>query len=185
AFELKNGNPLLNPTLLCELGKLYFERGKVDSSYYFMHAGLQAAYKLNTAYAITRSLSNLGRYHLRNKPDSSLYYGRKLYHQIDHSSKLELEDVYYIMAEAHGKLKHFDSAYFYFSKYRVYHDSVFQQKQTKQIAELEGRLELKAKQAEIRRLEASRQNEVLKRNALAAGLVLVVLISILIFFVYR
>jgi tetratricopeptide (TPR) repeat protein len=185
AFELEHGNPLMNATLLSELGKLYFEKGKVDSAYYFMHTGLKAAYKLNMAYAITRSLSNLGRYHLKNNPDSALYYGWKLHHQNKQMAALELEDVSYILAKAHGKRQRYDSAFYYFNQYSVYHDSVFQEKQARQIAELETRYKLKSKQEEIQRLEAARQNEVLKRNAFAGGLVLTVSIGVLIFFVLR
>jgi DNA-binding CsgD family transcriptional regulator len=185
SFELEHGNPLENPTLLSELGKLYFEKGRIDTAYYFMHAGMKAAHTLNMPYAISRSLSNLGRFHVRNHPDSALFYGRKLYRQINRTSPLALEDVTYILAKAHGKLRHYDSAFFYFDLYTVYHDAVFQEKQTKQIAQLEAQFELKRKQEEIKRLETLRQNEVLKRNALAVGLVLSMLIGILVSFVLR
>jgi tetratricopeptide (TPR) repeat protein len=185
ALELKYGNPLENPTMLSELGKLYFEKGETDTAYYFMHTGLRAAYIVELPYAISRSLSTLGRYHLRNNADSALFYGRKLHRQVNHTSALALEDVTYILAKAHGKLKHYDSAFYYFDQYAVYHDSVFQEKQTKQIAQLEAQYELKRKQEEIKRLEAARQNEVLKRNMMAGGLGLSVLIGILVFFVLR
>jgi len=184
-LELDNGNPLDNPTMLSELGKLYFESGQYDSAYYFMHMGLRSARALHIPYAITRSLSTLGRYHLKHRPDSALFYGRMLHRQINNSSALALEDVTYILAESHGKLKHYDSAFHYFNKYVVYHDSVFQEKQTKQIAELEAQFDLKRKQQEIKRLETARQNEVLKRNAMAAGLILWMIIALLVYFFLR
>jgi DNA-binding CsgD family transcriptional regulator len=146
---------------------------------------MKAARILDMPYAISRSLSSLGRFHLKNHPDSALLYGRKLYRQINRTSSLALEDVTYILAKAHGKLKHYDSAFYYFDLYTVYHDSVFQEKQTKQIAQLETQFELKRKQEEIKRLETLRQNEVWKRNALAGALVLSMLIGILVFFVLR
>jgi hypothetical protein len=170
---------------LSELGKVYFEKGKTDSAYYFMHTALRAAHDLNIPYAVTRSLSNLARYHLKNHADSALFYGRKLRREINHSSALALEDAYYILARAHGKLGHYDSAFHYFDQYQVYHDSVFQEKQTRQIAELEAKYTLKTQQEEIKQLETAHQSDVLKRKVLVAGLALVVLICILIFFVLR
>jgi tetratricopeptide (TPR) repeat protein len=185
SLELKHGNPLLNPTLLSELGKLYFEKGKPDTAYYFMHTGLRAACTLNIPYAVTRSLSNLGRYHLKARPDSALFYGRKLYRQINNTSALSLEDATYILAQAHGKLRRYDSAFIYHNEFLLYHDSVFQDKQTKQIAELEALFDLKRKQEEISRLSAERQNEILKRNTLAGGLMLWTIIGVLVYFFLR
>lgn len=185
-IELKHGNPWLNATLLSELGKLYFEKNKYDSAFYLMHAGRRAAYKLGMSYAIGRSLSNLGRYHVKkNNGDSALVYGRRLLKHIDRKSKLAMEDASYILAKAYGLKKYYDSAFFYSDRYAAYHDSVFQEKTAKRIAELETQFELRHKEDEIKRLAAAHQNEILKRNALAGGLGLALLAGVLGFFVLR
>ena len=182
AHELKYGNPLGNPTLLSELGKLYFEKGDADTAYYFMHTGLRAARNHNVTYAVNKSLSTLAHYHLRDYPDSALFYGRKLMQGIDRNSIIAFEDVYNILAQAHGKLKHYDSSFHYNQKYILYHDSVFQEKQTQQIAEMEAAFELKHKEQEIARLEQIRQNLLLKRNALTIGLSLTLIIALLMYY---
>jgi tetratricopeptide (TPR) repeat protein len=184
-FELKHGNPLLNATLLSELGKIYYKNGKLDSAYYFMHTGLNAAYTLNIPYAISENLSTLGHYHLKLYPDSALHYGKRLLKSINRSSTLDMDNAMFILAEAYGKLRRYDSSYYYYHQYQFYHDSVFQDKQTRQIAELEAQFNLKQKQHEIVKLETARQNEILKRNALAAGLGLTLVIALLMYFYLR
>jgi tetratricopeptide (TPR) repeat protein/DNA-binding CsgD family transcriptional regulator len=184
-FELAHGNPLLNPTLLSELGKIYYHTGALDSAYYFMHTGLKAAFTLNLPYAISQNLSTLGHYHLKLHPDSALFYGKRLLKNVNRNSALDMDNVTFILAEAYGKLKRYDSSYHYYNQYQLYHDSVFQEKQTEQIAELEAQFNLKQKQQEIVRLEAARQNEILKRNGLAIGLGLTLIIGMLMYFYLR
>lgn len=184
-FELAHGNPLLNPTLLSELGKIYYKTGALDSGYYFMHAGLKAAFTLNLPYAVSQNLSSLGHYHLKFHPDSALFYGKRLLKNISHSSALDMDNATFILAEAYGKLRRYDSSYYYYNQYQLYHDSVFQQKQTEQIAELEAQYNLREKQREIISLESARQNEILKRNALAAVLGLTLVIALLMYFYLR
>lgn len=185
-FELVHGNPLNNATLLSELGRLYFEKDKIDSAFFFMHAGLRAANKVQMSYAIGRSLSNLGHYHVRkHNADSALYYGRKLWRHASRKSKLEMEDVSDLLSRAFRLRKQVDSAFFYADLYKAYHDSAFQERTSKQIAELETQFELRHKEDEIKRLASAHQNEVLKRNALAGGLALTVLVGVLGFFVLR
>jgi tetratricopeptide (TPR) repeat protein len=185
-FELAHGNPLLNAGLLSSLGRVYSALGQPDTAYYFMHTGLRAARTMHVPYAITYSVSTLGHYHLlHQRADSALYYGRILLRQVNKSASPDMENTLFIMANAHGKLKRYDSSYYYYSRYLVYHDSVFQVKQIQQIAALEAQFKLREKQQEISRLETEKKAEVVKRNALAAGLALTVIIAVLMYVYLR
>lgn len=183
--EVEHGNPLDNSTLLSGLAKVYLEKGQFDTAYYFMHTGLKAANAAHLPYAISMSMSNLGKYHLTNRPDSALFYGRKLLGEINNATLLTLEDANFIMAEAHARLKYFDSAYFYLRQYNTYHDSVFQENQTRQIAEMEAAYQLREKQQAIDRLRSETENEILKRNMFAAAFVLVFVIAVLVVLILR
>jgi tetratricopeptide (TPR) repeat protein len=184
-IELKHGNPLANPTMLTSLGISCQNKGDRDSAFYFLHLGRHAAYELNIPYAITRTLGSLARYHLEGRLDSALFYGRKLLAYVNRTSLFDMHEAMYIMAEAHGRLKHFDSAFYYQKQYQIYSDSVFQKNQSQQIAQLEAEFDLKNKEQEIRRLEVARQSEIFARNVFAAGLIFVVIIALLVFFVLR
>jgi DNA-binding CsgD family transcriptional regulator len=91
----------------------------------------------------------------------------------------------HVLALVHGRMKRFDSAYYYQNEYIRYHDSLFQEKQSRQIAQLETAFDLKKKQTEIQRLDTARQNEIFARNAFALGMGLMVIMSLLIFFILR
>jgi hypothetical protein len=184
-IELKHGNPLANPTMLTTLGMSYQNRGHLDSAYYFLHLGRHAAYEVNVPYAITQALDALGLYHLEARPDSALFYGRKLLKHINGTALVDMRKTMYILSESHSKLKRFDSAFYYQKKLQAYSDSVFQKNQSQQIAQLEAEFDLKNKEREIKRLDFARQSEVFARNVFATGLVFVVIIAILVFAILR
>lgn len=184
-IELKHGNPLGNPTMLTSLGKSYQDRGDRDSAYYFLHLGLHAAYEIKVHYAIVNGLEALARFHLKNRPDSALYFARKLYRQVDKTNVYDMNTMTHVLALVHGRMKHFDSAYYYQNEYIRYHDSLFQEKQSQQIAQQEAAFDLEKKQTEIQRLEAAQQNEIFARNAFALGMGLMVIMALLIFFILR
>jgi tetratricopeptide (TPR) repeat protein len=184
-LEEKHGNPLDNPSMLANLGKLYLVLGKADSAYYYMHAGLRAPSIKYAPYAYTLCLNMLAQYHLQHDADSALYYGHAFLKSITDRSPLMLEEAHQVLARAYARKKRFDSAYYHQQQFQMYHDSVFQEKRTQQIAALEAAFEFERKEKQIASLRAARQNEIFRRNVMGIGLALTVGVAVLIIYFMR
>ncbi len=184
-IELEYGNPLDNATMLQNMGKLHLKKNQPDSAYYFFHVGLAAAKRSNQPTVMAMGLIGLGLYHLTHNLDSTLYYGHKALTSVGGKQYLLMEEVNKLLSQAHAKAKRFDSAYYYQSHHLAYHDSVFQEKTTRQIAELEIEFDVERKALEIEQLRQAQTQEAWQRKALLAMLILTIMAALFMFLFLR
>jgi tetratricopeptide (TPR) repeat protein len=184
-IERKFGNPRDNPGLLANLGKLYLMKGNLDSAYQLMHTALRAPSIAQTPYALHMCLGSMALLQLSHHADSAIYYGRRLLKLVDNQSPVFMEEAYGVLAKAYAKKGRFDSAYFYQEKFQQYHDQVFNTKRTQQIAELEASFANEHQKKEIERLKAVQAIGIFRRNALATGLGLMIVITALLIYSFR
>lgn len=184
-IELKHGNPRDNPGLLANLGKLHLMKGNLDSAYHLMHTALRAPSIVQAPYALHMCLGSMALLQLSHHTDSALYYGHRLRKLVDNQSPVFMEEAYGVLAKAHAKNRRFDSAYFYQQKFQQFHDEVFSNKRTRQIAELEASFANEQQRKEIDRLKEVEANGIFRRNALATGLALMMVITALLIYSFR
>jgi signal transduction histidine kinase len=89
------------------------------------------------------------------------------------------------LAELSEEVKDYESAYFYYKKYTEVNDSLAEEKNNRQLAELRALFETEQKQQEIEQLKAQEALRTHERNNLIFGLSLLVLLGIYILFLLR
>ena len=159
---------------------------------------------LEKAFAISDELSldfkkcglyvNLSKTKLyQNKPLDAIPYAEKA---IELSKKINARNFLFLayenLAEANLKIKNFEKAYYCLSEATILKDSIFNEKSTEQINEMQAKYESekKQKEIEIQKIELARQHAEIKQQttqkyAYIIVIFLLFLISVYVFISYR
>jgi len=186
--KIWNGRYAYSPTVSAlsayGLGNVFTKDRKKDSAAYYYHISMLAAVSLKRYEIYSRIANSLAKLYWQNKqPDSAFYYAkltnniateRRVFDQQIESAAL-LAEIYYFRKQP-------DSAYKYLSQSIQIKDSIFSEGKIAQVQNLTLRNSLLQKEEEYAKKEAIRQYQsTVKMHSLLAGLIILLIISLLLF----
>lgn len=189
AEEIQNKNALT--TAYSNIGEIYGKKGNSAKALEYFKKSLVIDTENNDEYGMIYSYTNcgnalkdLGQY---REALENFEKAEKLC--TDNDAKPLLKDLYYAMAESYKKSNDPNRAYEFLSRYTKLNDSILNKETSQQMAELDTKYqtakkdkELISKDAEIKTQQADASRKAIQRNAILAGLLLVLLLA---FFIYR
>ena len=176
---------------LDNLGTIYSKQGKYKEALENLFRALKIARSISYVKAVSACYKNIGEVYTKQKSfkqaeamlDTALALYRKM------GQKSGLKDTYKSFAELYYAKGDFRNAYEYTNRYGSIKDTLLNEKNTRQVAELQTiyETEKKNKQIEIQDLQLSQQKLELNKKqiviySISAGLFLILLLA---FFIYR
>lgn len=164
-----------------------YQQGKVEEAIVGFEAALEVRLQLSNKKNISDSYYNLG----------LLYAGVGKYNEaignyregLKFASKLESligqRDVSLELADSFRQLNQFDSAYIYLSNWRILNDSFLVENKQNEILELEKRFETDRIKKDQELAEKEAELRTFQRNVLLIGIIAVITISVIAFFISR
>ena len=188
------GNQSLVAIVLGNLGNLQRKMGKYKQALPYHQRALAIWRKSLERYNLAFCLNNIGKCYLKLKKydQADKYFEESMQLSIDSKSNALLYDVYANINQLHAEQKNFEKAYHFYVLSNQVKDSIYNEKNAKQINELQAKYEtatkdkqivLLAKEKEMQRQEARRQATL--KKASVGGLALVTLLAGLVFYVFR
>jgi tetratricopeptide (TPR) repeat protein len=182
-YERENNNEGIS-TCLGNMGILYVESGDLTEAYNSFKQSYDISLSMGDKDGMCVSLLNLANFYGRTKNYNMAIATLKkcldLAQEIQ--SKPRLTDAYYLLAEVSAVAENFTDAYNYHVLFTQYKDSILNEKNSKQIAQLQEVFESEKKEAELEKRNAEINKQTTQKIAFAIGLGLSVL---LLFFVIR
>jgi len=181
-------------TTLSSIGEVLSATGQYDSALLYHLRALSIREQTSQKDKVLLSLIRVGETYmlLKKYPLATLYLGRALSLSKEFQSKPALRDTYQKLSELYSHQHNYQKAYEYHLLYATLKDSVLNEETAKQLSELETKYEtgekdkriaLLAKEKEIQQKES--QQQAMLKKAFASGFVLILLIAVLAFYVYR
>ena len=176
------------------IGKLYLGKGDYDKALEYHNQAYSIAENLNNQLNMVRSLKGIANVHIKKqefKPALSYLKKAELI-ALDINDNPNLKDIYEEMSLTYEKAQDYRNAYVYQSRLDKIKDTLFNETTNKKLGMLQFEFDLQKKQGEINMLTADRalKDVELKRqrfakNALIAGIVLVLIIAFIIYRDYK
>lgn len=182
---------------LNNIGEIYMMMQQNEHALIYYTEALEIYTDMNDLYGLAENYKNIGRLLFAQKNynasissiENSIRYAKEL------KLKHILREDYNILAEVHAALGDYKNAFYYQVQFCVVNDSINNEKNNKQIAELKTRYEtekaqqdllIAQKEKELSELVIENQKSEIKRqrllqNALIIGIILILIILILIF----
>lgn len=176
------------------LGIAYYFKGNLDKTIYYFLKSLAIERELGDLFGVAISLSNIGElYFEQGQYAKAIDF---LMQSIEMAKKVDAKDLlkhtYNISSQTFSKLKKYDSAYEYHLLYTNLKDSINDIEKSKHAMELEKKFNTSEKEKKILELEQQKslqEIEIIQKkqtqNALLAGVVIVVLLSMIFYVRYR
>lgn len=168
---------------LANLAELYQAQDNLEqSNQYFLEArSIYAEIGYSESHLITSN--KLARNYIeQDRFTKAIKVSRETLEQVKTSGSLEQEKfALEVLIQAYVQQEDYQNAFRMQEERSAVKDSLYDSEQEKQIAEMQARYETEQKEQEIALLEAKQERARLLRNALIAGLVLLVIIGILIY----
>jgi len=138
---------------------LYIDQGEHQMALQYLRQGLTLANRKNNQFDIGTVYTNLGSlYGEMRQQDSALYYLHRALRIATSRGFRHLElEVYDELAKLHARLGSYGSAYNWLLRYDTVYKSVFNESQSKQIAQLRARYEQEISEREIEQLQSESQ----------------------------
>ncbi len=165
------------------LGILYAELKEYKKSEEFLLKSLKFAEDIGSKYQIGQTSVNLGEIYSRQKKyEESLLYLRK---SLDIAKEIKSKEItrvaYRNLSELYSETGEHRKALEYFKLYFEVNEEIFNEKTSKQVAEMQTRYETLKKEKEIEILKRDNKIQKLTRNAFIFSFVLVSIILVLLF----
>lgn len=176
------------------LGILYFYLDKKDSTLILFNQVLNTYLEIGNTKEVSRAYYNISELHnMNNEPLKSIINLEKsLSYAKLSNSKEQIRDALKGLAQVNAALHHYNEAYQFRVEYEVYKDSLLNEKNNRNITELNTKYETEKKDNKIQllnsesRLKDFRLTQSKKeRNYLIGGIIIVLLFSSFIFYNYR
>jgi len=179
--ELKNKED--SATVLTQIGLIYSELKAYKKSEQFNLESLKIAEEIGWKHQISISASNLGEaYMAQKKYDQALtYFFKSLKTSKEIDQKDVIKECYHYLSELYLAQGDYKTALEYFQKYSDIKDNIFNEKSSKQIAEMQVKYDTLKKEKEIALLKEENKIKDITRNAFIVGFFLVIIILILLF----
>lgn len=185
------GNPVMESTLLCNLGVIEAHKNNHEESVKYYLKSLEIDTRIHNKEGIIRNSQNIGEYYIKIKNYSRameyLTRGLELAYEMDNKDLLlKLLITNSGLFKAMGDYK---KAYDFFSRYSELKESIYNKENSEQIAEMATKYETEKKQNEIKLLnkdKSIREKEISKQLVIRNYLIgIVLLIMILGFSLFR
>lgn len=172
--------------LLTNIGETYFELGYADSARVYYRDALKHAEAGHASHSIAYLNYSFGLLEMKehNLTMAKTYLTEALERADKGGMKDLLIDVYKSLMEVYGRLRDFEKAYLYSTKYNMLMDSAYNENTLKQITEIQEGYEIEKRDKEIRLLnqqneitEAKLNNQQLIRNFVIAVCILILVIA--------
>jgi signal transduction histidine kinase len=160
----------------------YIDLGQYKDALEFLQLGLNLSIKIDDQYNIGTVYTNLGSLYGKMKDeDSALFYLHRALRIAQDLRFRHLElDVYDELARLHAGLGSYASAYNWQLRYDTLYKEVFNEGQSKQIAQLRARYEQEIKDREIEQLQSETQVQKMLNKVFVIFIVVIVALAIII-----
>lgn len=182
-YKKENNNEGIS-TCLGNMGIIYVEAGDLTEAYNSFKQSYDISQNMGDKEGMCISLLNMANFYGRTKnynmATATLNKCLVLAQEI--KSKPRITDAYYLLADVSAVAGNFTDAYNYHLLFTQYKDSILNENNSKQIAQLQAVFESEKKEAELEKRNAEINKQTTQKIAFAVGLGLSVL---LLFFVIR
>ncbi len=176
------------------IGNIFFHKKEYKRAIEHWKLALNIKEELDEKPGIINSLQNIGYgyYHLKDYPNALEYInkGLKVANEINH--KYYLKEGYIKLADVYFEMKNFEKAYEYQQLFWRMKDTIFNEQNQKQMAELETKYqtEKKQKEIEVQNLQLNEQKAEIKSQriaifASAGGALLLLAFGVFVFRAYK
>ena len=177
----------LKVVVLANIAAAYITKDKLDEALAFLNQSLELGNKQQNYSGLSRTYMTFGDLYKRKKEfvkaEASYTMGQKLAIQV--GDKRVLQGILISMIDLKQQTGKDKEAHAYQMRYSRVRDSIFNAEKAQQIAELELRYETQKKEHTIELLEREQQAQSVWRNALIAGVGIVSIGALVIFFLQR
>ncbi len=180
-------NMYMKAYLLGNLGQVEQKQNNFEKAKAHYEQSLELREKVNDNDGISLILNKLSSLYLQNNNEVKAvsYAKRALKIAKEYNILKEIKNAYHNLYNASEKQKKFKEALHYQTLYKTFSDSLFDNARNKEITEIEVQYQTRERETQI-----EHQKELLKRgkvyrNSLIAGVVLLIIISLLIYRSYR
>ena len=165
------------------LGTVYELLKNYDKANQAYAEALEIRTKLKDRDGIVASMLNLSNILLLkndlNKAEEMAFKLLKIAQEINANERIM--KAYLLLSEIHHAKKEFQKAYDFHLKYAEINEKLFNENQTKQIAEMQAKYETEKKNLEIELLKTQKNNLLLARNAAVVGVFLLAVLTYLLY----
>jgi len=178
--ELNNDRDL--SMIYSNLGEVYGKMGHYAKARDYLQKSLVLKEELNDNYGLVNCLVSLAQLNLnlKNYSQSVADAQRVIDICTESNYMVEKRDAYEILAKNSEALKDYKSAFEYYIKFKQVYDSLFSKESNDKFIEMQTRFESKKKEAELKIMHQKEKNELLIRNSLIAGIVVIILVAFMI-----
>jgi AraC-like DNA-binding protein len=166
------------------VGSAYLYLGNYTLALDYFFKALAEAKAFNNKNLIALSYQNIGEasYKNGNYRDGEQYLFSALQLANEIGDKKRREEAYKILTALEESRKNYAAAFDYLTRLQGVRDTLYTQERTRQVAEMEARFETEKKEQAIQLLEQEKRIDVLWRNILTAGMLLLVSAFIVVYF---
>ena len=161
---------------LSNIGFVYAKQNKHHLNISYQKQAIEIFEKLGLLYRQFYPLQSLSESYASFKDfKMASFFGKKALEIAENTgSKYKAWEISKTLATIHKQAGNFERSLFYFQKYKAYADSIFNEKKTRQIVELETKYETEKKEQENQtlKLEAKQRNNLIVAGAVGGGLLL-------------
>ena len=179
---------------LTSIGGVYIKFEEYDKALEYLLISLKIKEELNARKSITYNYFAIGELYLRKQQYEYAieYYNKALEISRELNIKEGIKEAYESLSELYANKDDYKKAYEYYQLYSKMTDSLFNEENAKQIAEMQTKYESekKQKQIEIQNLKLNKQDLELNRNrilqyGLTGGVLMLILLSYFVYSRYR
>jgi len=160
------------------IGAIHLKKHDIDSAIYYSEKALELSRSINDENGISSALLNLGKdyYEMEDFRLAESYYLQCLKISEKIGSRKRVTEIYDALAKLYHKTHQDSKAYSYHAKYSMLKDSLINEENNKQIAELKTRYELEKKDKQLKML--SHENYLQKESITHYNFLLITLFLI-------
>ncbi len=187
-------NPAFIATVLGNIGNLHEEKNEFHNALQYHQRALSLWRQSARKRSLANCLNNIGKSYLKlkNYNQAETFLNEALQVSQEIKSNALLREVYLEIHALHVAKKDFEKAYHAYSLSNQFKDSLFNETSTKQINELQAKYEAEKKDKQITVLAKEKELQVKEterqatlNKAFAGGLILVLLVGALLFYIFR
>lgn len=179
---------------LANIGQVHALQKKYDLAIIYYNKALKSFYELNNKMGIAYNNNLLGEayYKIGDFKKALVYLQKSLQYATETNTKEVLLKNYQIQSDCYVKLNDYKKAYEAHVGYFNYRDSIYNEKNTQQLHEMEGKYENEKKQQQINlqkavigKKDAQAKQQKIYRNALIIGAIFLILFIFVIYGSYK